>query len=135
MKLIFGKIDIQSLVAAHKEMNECLLCSKINTGYPEKFRQAAAIQCFEFSYELSWKTMKRILYEKGVVVNSPKNIFREAAKEKLIDNPDIWFKFQDYRNLTVHTYDAKVIQEIFSILPEFLHHMTLFVVCLENDFC
>jgi nucleotidyltransferase substrate binding protein (TIGR01987 family) len=53
----------------------------------ERFRQnlisdqdkAGAIQAFEFSYELSWKTMKRILAYKGIDVRSPRDTFREAA--------------------------------------------------------
>ena len=34
----------------------------------------ATIQCFEFSFELFWKTLRELLKEEGVQVNSPKRV-------------------------------------------------------------
>jgi nucleotidyltransferase substrate binding protein (TIGR01987 family) len=88
--------------------------------------KAGAVQAFEICYELAWKTMERFLNEKGVEVNSPKDTFRLAAKEKMIADPEIWFEFQKYRNLTVHTYYADTVERILSIFDTFsaeLHHL------------
>ena len=60
--------------------------------------RAGAIQAFEFCFELSWKTIKRILSQKGVDVRSPRDAFREAATNNLIDDPKIWFQFIEKRN-------------------------------------
>ena len=46
--------------------------------------KAGAIQAFEFCYELSWKTMKRILALRGQETGSPKDTFRKAALEKQV---------------------------------------------------
>ncbi len=79
----------------------------------EKFRQnleteqekAGAVQAFEFCYELSWKLMKRVLESHGLEVGSPRDTFRKAHEEGLIDDPELWFEFQKKRNLSVHTYN------------------------------
>src|SRR5271154_4312408 len=74
--------------------------------------QAGAIQAFEFCYELAWKMMKRVLESRGQEVGSPKDTFRKAVLEKLIDDPEIWFEFQIKRNLTSHTYEQENVDAI-----------------------
>lgn len=81
----------------------------------------AAIQRFEFTFDLSWKLLKSVLQEdKGVVCTSPKDCFREAHQNHLIDYDDIWLVMTDQRNLTSHTYNEEVAQEIFKNLPSYL---------------
>lgn len=133
MELILGKIDISALVKAYNRLNEALFYSnKKDESYPISLKQTAAIQCFEFVYELSWKMMKRVLYEKGVLVNSPKDSFREAFKESLITDIEKWFRFQECRNLTVHTYDEEIVSEIYAVLPEFAKEVELLINNLEK---
>ena len=133
MELILAKIDISALIKAYNRLKEALFYSNaMDTSYPIELKKTAAIQCFEFVYELSWKMMKRVLYEKGIVVNSPKDSFREAFKESLIDDAEKWFKFQEFRNLTVHTYDEEIVEEIYAILPEFAKEVELFINNLEK---
>ena len=74
--------------------------------------KAGATQAFEFCYELAWKTMKHILEHRGFEVGSPKDTFRKACQEKLIDDPEIWFEFQKKRNLTSHTYNEENLDVI-----------------------
>jgi len=81
----------------------------------------SAIQRFEFSLDLAWKTIKSYLAEqKGVVVNSPKEAFREAYRQGLAEYEDKWLVMVDLRNETVHTYSQKLADEIYSQLPSFL---------------
>ncbi len=81
--------------------------------------QAGAVQAFEFCYELAWKIMKRYLAIQGVEVESPRDTIRKAALEKLIDDPEIWFDFQEKRNLTVHTYEQENLDAIVAIFDLF----------------
>jgi nucleotidyltransferase substrate binding protein (TIGR01987 family) len=69
--------------------------------------QMGAVQAFEFCYELAWKMMKRVLAVQGLNVEAPKDIFRKAALVKLIDDPEIWFDFQEKRNLGLYVYDQE----------------------------
>ncbi len=81
--------------------------------------KAGAVQAFEFSYELAWKTMKKVLEERGQKTGSPKDTFRKALEEGLIDDPELWFDFQEKRNLTVHTYELACVDLV-------LHDFDLF---------
>lgn len=116
--------------------------SKIDIGYIkkaqavfEKFRQnlnseqekAGAVQSFEFCYELAWKLMKRILESRGLEVGSPKDTFRKAWEEGLITNPEIWFEFQQKRNLSVHTYNQDCLEDIIKSFESFSYELALFL--------
>lgn len=69
----------------------------------------SAIQRFEFSLDLAWKSVKAFLEEKkGIVCSSPKDCFREAYRQNLIEYDDSWIKFVDMRNETVHTYKEEI---------------------------
>lgn len=108
-------------------------------GQFESFRQdmkterdkAGAVQAFEYSYELAWKTMRRVLETKGVETQSPKDTFREAALNKLIASPEPWFIFQLKRNLTVHTYRLETLNDVLSIFDEFSAELSDFIKRLE----
>ena len=63
--------------------------------------------------------MKRYLTARGLETGSPKDTFRAAALEKLIDDPEIWFEFQKKRNLAVHTYEQENLDIIIAIFDEF----------------
>jgi nucleotidyltransferase substrate binding protein (TIGR01987 family) len=74
----------------------------------------ATIQRFEFTIELFWKTLKAILESKGVAVQYPKDVLREAFKGHLINDEDQWLQMLTDRNLTSHTYDEQLADLIFS---------------------
>ncbi|MFZ4402775.1 MAG: nucleotidyltransferase substrate binding protein [Pseudobdellovibrionaceae bacterium] len=115
--IIEGDIDISPLISAYEQFHEALQIAKSD------LEKAGTIQYFEFTYELAWKTLKRILDDRGKSVNSPKPVFREASLEKLIDDPEVWFEFIEDRNLTVHTYNKLVANNIFKDLHLFDNEM------------
>jgi len=79
----------------------------------------SAIQRFEFTLDLSWKTLKAFIEEKeGIICASPKECFREAYRQGIIQYDDIWIKFVDMRNETAHTYNEEIAKKIYSQLPE-----------------
>lgn len=119
-------IDISPLLMAFDQFHEAL---KIARSDLEK---AGTIQYFEFTYELAWKTLKRILKSRGRDLNSPKPIFRESALEGLIDNPELWFEFMDDRNETVHTYNKIVANNIFKDLHLFDSEMIKLIAKLKS---
>lgn len=95
--LILGKIIITPLLKAQKTLESALEEAESN------LERDGAIQRFEYTYELIWKVLKKILSFKDVNVNSPRDVFREAAKQGIIEDPKIWFEFIKKRNLTVYT--------------------------------
>jgi nucleotidyltransferase substrate binding protein (TIGR01987 family) len=89
--------------------------------------QAGAVRAFEFCYELAWKMMKRFLIARGQETGSPKDTFRAAALEKLIDDPEVWFEFQKKRNLTVHTYEQENLDAIVVIFDLFSTELSMLI--------
>ena len=84
-----------------------------------EIEQAGVVQAFEFCFELSWKTIKKVLAKEGIVVNSPRESFREAGRNELIENVRLWLDFIIIRNKTVHTYNELVLKEIIDIVSIF----------------
>ena len=85
---------------------------------------AGVIQNFEFTYELSWKFIKRWLREnvgRSYVDGTTRwELYRMAAENKLIDDVDAWMLFHAARNQTTHTYDEQTAQEVFAAARDFL---------------
>lgn len=94
--------------------------------------QAGAVQAFEFCYELAWKIMKRFLSSRGQETGSPKDTFRAAAVEKIIDDPEIWFEFQKKRNLTTHTYERENLETIVAIFDQFSIEFNTLIMRLQE---
>ncbi|AFI87401.1 nucleotidyltransferase [Aggregatibacter actinomycetemcomitans] len=84
------------------------------------------IQRFEFTHELAWKLMQDILQAEGVVdILGSRTATRMAFNRGLIQQGDIWLEMVKSRNITVHTYDEKILAQEFSkimtlYLPLFL---------------
>ncbi len=71
------------------------------------------IQRFEFCSELSWKLMKKYLDENLTIEQySPRGVVKEAYKQKLIDDGEVWLDILEDRNLTSHTYDENTANRI-----------------------
>lgn len=73
----------------------------------------ATIQRFEFTFELAWKLLKEYFAEKGIILNYPKEILKEAFATNVINDEDIWIHMLVDRNMTSHTYDEKLADEIY----------------------
>ncbi len=107
----------------------------------EKFRQhlnseqekAGAIQAFEYTFELAWKTMKRLMEARGKVANSPRETFRISALEGFIVDPEIWFDFIKKRNLTVHTYSEAEMNDVLEIFEKFSLEMNTFLKNIQKS--
>ena len=119
--IILGEIDITPLLEAKKTLDFGIANAKSD------LEKAGAIQAFEYTYELCWKTMKRILANQNIETSIPKDIFRTAAQFNLIEDAEIWFEFIKKRNETVHTYNKKTAEEIFQFLPAFQKAVEKFI--------
>lgn len=124
--IIAEGIDIAPLLSAFDRFKAALEVAQSD------LEKAGAIQYFEFTYELCWKTMKRVLKERGKDLNSPKPVFREAAAEGLIDDPEAWFRFLADRNETVHSYKQAVADRIYRELPAFLRESEALIARLKS---
>lgn len=79
----------------------------------------AAIQRFEYCFELSWKMLKRRLEQdvpnpSAVDAMSFKELIREGFERGYIVNPEDWFLFREHRNTVAHTYDESKARIVYS---------------------
>lgn len=90
----------------------------------------AAIQRFEYSFEIFWKFVKEYLrYEEGMICTSPKSCFRDAFKVDLITEEETIkaLEMTDDRNQTSHTYHEEVAQEIYKKIEDY--YKLMYKVC------
>lgn len=73
----------------------------------------ATIQRFEFTFELFWKTLKRVLLQEGIDAKTPKETLQKAFQLKWIDSEELWINMLRDRNETSHIYDEEKAKEIF----------------------
>ena len=93
-----------------------------------------AIQRFEFTIELSWKILQRILVDRKILVHSPRSTYREAYKEGLVKDVEVWLTYWDVRKQTTHIYKKEIAEEIFRKLPGFLKIAEELVKALRVEF-
>ena len=80
-----------------------------------KVERDAAIQRFEYSFEAVWKAAQLYLREvEGLDVGSPKTVARTSFEVGLLDDEEArrTLVMADDRNLSVHTYNEDLAEEI-----------------------
>lgn len=107
------------------------LQSILELGTEQDYLVDAAIQRFEFTYELAWKILKLLLSHYGISdVNTPRTAFKEAFAAKIIMDGDSWMAMIDDRNLTTHTYDETTALAVYQRIRDI--YLDLFVRLKER---
>ena len=71
------------------------------------------IQAFEFTHEMAWNVMKDFSeYQGDSTVKGSRDATRSAFKLELIEDGEGWMDMLRSRNLTSHTYNENVAEEI-----------------------
>ena len=65
----------------------------------------AVIKAYEFTFELSWKTLKDFLAYNGIDAKLPREVLKQAFATGLVINGQLWIDMLEERNLMAHTYD------------------------------
>lgn len=103
-----------------------------------EFTRDSVIQRFEYTYELAWKMLRRILKDEIGLIDieskSRRDLFRIASQHSLIGDPSEWFAFNDARNLTSHTYNIATAEEVYSVAIRFAPAVKTLLKELEK-FC
>lgn len=94
-------------------------------GLQEQLRNSV-IQCFEFTYELSHKMLKRYLEETAaspeeIDLSTFQNLIRLGNEKGLLRSD--WTKWRSYRQARTdssHTYDEDKAEAVFEVAPDFL---------------
>jgi nucleotidyltransferase substrate binding protein (TIGR01987 family) len=91
--------QLRAAIAAHQAMPE------------NELFVIALIKAYEFSFELSWKTLKDLLVWNGIDARLPREVLKQAFATGLVDDGQLWIDMLEQRNLMAHTYDqARALQ-------------------------
>ncbi len=100
----------KNLITAFQNLEDTINC--INQEGINKIYTMALIQAFEIVFELSWKTLKDYLEFNGIIVNTPREVIKEAFSKNIIQDGQIWIEIMEARNKTCHTYQEKFAKEL-----------------------
>jgi len=114
-------LDLSSLEKALTNLEYAIERSQ-KAPMDEEVRDSV-IKRFEYSYELSWKMLKRQL---KIDSQTPASIdamgFKEMirAERSFIDNPEAWFEYRRKRNITSHVYNETKAISVYETALVFL---------------
>jgi len=106
MEDVRWKQRFSNLSLALAQLQEFLAQPKLN-----KFERQGLIQCFEYTFELAWKTMKDYLEEQGLSITTPRMAIQTAYQVKLIEDGHLWIDALQKRNLMAHTYNEQLAEQ------------------------
>ncbi|WP_308011382.1 HI0074 family nucleotidyltransferase substrate-binding subunit [Clostridium tagluense] len=70
------------------------------------------IKKYETLEDLTWKLLSKIFKASGLEINNPRGCYKQAFKEGLINDIEIWNDILLSRNSTAHIYDEQDYEEI-----------------------
>lgn len=117
-----------------KAYNRLLEVSKLYDGKDDIIRDSL-IQRFEFTYELTHKTLREFMKYLGVTLENsfPRTIYKKAYVNNLISNDRVWISLLEDRNSTSHIYSEDLANEIANrIVNEYVNAIGELVHNLEK---
>lgn len=88
---------------------------------PDLVHVDSTIQRFEFTIELFWKLLKKILLFKGIQTQYPRDVLKEAYAGLLIQDESTWLDMLKDRSQTSHTDDQALAIDVYSRMPNYLN--------------
>ncbi len=136
------KLDLTPLRKAIVQLDETLAYygSEIARSDPKMARvfRTASIQAFEFTYELTWKMLKRHLEASAAAAQTidemafPDLIRTGSEQALLLSGWDVWKDFRRARNMTSHIYDEDKAAQVFESIPSFREEACFLLARLEE---
>jgi len=105
-----------------------------NTRELTDLEKQGLIQGFEFTFELAWNVMKDYLEEQGIIdIVGSKAAVRNAYKNGIIDDGQIWMDMIESRNISSHSYDEETANQILmQIVNSYFLHFQEFLNKMEG---
>lgn len=97
--------------------------------------KSGALHVFEYTHELAWNVLKDYLEYEGIqgLVGSRSTI-RESFKRGLVADGEVWMDMIEKRNLTSHTYNQDVADNVVDAVRAKYHPAFLALVArLESE--
>ncbi len=135
-------LDFTPLANAIRQLETALTyaqspAAQADAGLHEQLRNSV-IQCFEFTYELSWKMLKRFLEATEpspaeLDLSTFQSLIRLGNERALLRSDwRAWKAYRQARTDSSHTYDADKAQAVYAIAPDFLQEAKALLAALQN---
>ena len=116
-------LDLTSFQHALASLRRALVRWDASHAQDEELRDAC-IQRFEYTFELSWKMLKRRLEldlpdAHSLDAMSFRDLVRTGAERGLLHDVGAWMVLRDKRNITWHAYNATKAAEVAAVIPSF----------------
>ena len=135
-----GPIDLSSLRKALHQLGEAIRywTELAPESVPKLHLRSAVIQSFEFTYELSVRSMRRVLMERAEAADlvadlSFNDLLRKAADAGLIADPLQWRQWREIRTATSHAYDDGKARQVAEGAIRFADDATALLTRLESS--
>jgi nucleotidyltransferase substrate binding protein (TIGR01987 family) len=129
-------LDLSSLQKAAYSLEEAV--NEHKKQQDNLFVRDATIQRFEYTYELTYKMLKRFLEmteasSEEIAQMSFATLIRTGAEKGLLQSSwDVWSSYRTARNLTSYTYDEAKAVEVCAIIPGFLFEAKYLIEQLDK---
>ena len=80
----------------------------------------ATIQRFEFTFELAWNFLKSYFADRDVILDYPRDILKKAYSVNIIHDEEKWIQMLVDRNMSSHTYNEKLADEIYTRIQDYI---------------
>ena len=121
------KLELTSLEKSIKSLSESIeVFEKYQNTKDEKLKRSlkeSVIQTFEVSYEMCKKMLRRYISmykDEKIDQLTIIEMFKLSEKFGLLSSSEDWFEYRAKRNVTSHTYDAGVAEDVFDSAKLFL---------------
>ena len=93
----------------------------------------AAIQRFEFTFELAWKSVASAARLQGLEVASPQRAWQTAFQLGWIDDDRLWLDMLEDRNRASHSYREATAEKIHSRLAPYADAIDALLKTLRSE--
>ena len=134
--IIRMQIDITNLKLALETLkNSVNTINENRECYFVDMLEDSCIKRFEYTLEISRKTMKRVLkkiYGKSEEELTVNNIYRFMQGYRFIENWENWRDYTERRNNTAHEYSLEKSRKLMELVPQFILDVDFLIKSLEE---
>jgi len=129
-------LDLRHFAAAVARLNEGV--QQYRADPTHALVRDGLIQRFEFTYDLSTKTLRRALEAGSDIPNQvdkmtfPELIRTANEQDLLLGSWRDWHGYRDMRNITSHTYDDAKALKVVDAIPAFLEEARALLMRLQE---
>ena len=132
-----GTLDIEALIKANTRLNEAVI--RFKKDETDNIVRDSVIQRFEFTYLIALKTIRKYFIERAFVTEninqmSFNDMIRTANQMNILKSDlTIWTNYREMRNLTSHTYDEEIAQQVVSVIPDFYKEIEYLINTIQDN--